>query len=146
MPKNKSQGSLPKHVVVALFLYVMVIPVVFADICIEVYHRICFPLCGMPYVVRSHYIRILDRGKLPYLTWIEKIGCAYCGYVNGWFHYASVIAGKTESYWCAVAHLEVRGYVPSQHEMSFVKYGDEAAFRRRYALHDEKYGKNESGE
>ena len=65
----------------------------------------------------------------------------YCGYANGWFHYASVIAGKTESYFCAIAHLEVRGYIPTEHEKSFVKYGDEAALRRRYDLYDIEYGK-----
>lgn len=125
------------------FIWVMIIPLVFCDICIEIYHRICFPLYGIPYVKRSHYIRVLDREKLPYLAWYEKIWCAYCGYANGWLHYASVIAGKTESYFCAVAHLEVRGYVPTEHEKSFAKYGDEAALRRRYALHDLQYGKQE---
>lgn len=97
----------------------------------------------MPYVKRSHYIRITDRTKLPYLSLSEKLWCAYCGYANGWLHYASVIAGKTESYFCSIAHLEARGYVPSEHEKSFAKYGDEAALRRRYSLHDLKYGKQE---
>lgn len=122
-------------------LLAMIVPIVFFDICIEIYHRICFPLYGIPYVKRSQYIRVTDREKLPYLTWYEKFACAYCGYANGWFHYASVITGKTESYFCAIAHLEVRGYIPSEHEKSFVKFGDEAALRRRYALHDLKYGK-----
>jgi hypothetical protein len=125
------------------FIWVLIIPLVICDICLEIYHRICFPLYGIPYVKRSHYIRILDREKLPYLAWYEKIWCAYCAYANGWLHYASVIAGKTESYFCAVAHLEVRGYAPSEHEKSFAKYGDEAALRRRYALYDIKYGKQE---
>ena len=120
----------------------MIIPIIFFDICIEIYHRICFPLLGIPYVKRSRYIHISDREKLPYLSFIEKIGCAYCGYANGWLHYASVIAGKTEAYFCAIAHLETRGYIPSEHEKSFVKYGDEAALRRRYALYDLKYGKD----
>ena len=122
-------------------LWALIVPLVFADICFEIYHRICFPLYGIPYVKRSQYIRITDREKLPYLAWYEKIGCAYCGYANGWLHYASVIAGKTESYFCAIAHLEVRGYIPSEHEKSFEKYGDEAALRRRYALHELAFGK-----
>ena len=124
------------------FICFLIIPLIFFDISLEIYHRICFPLFKIPYVKRSHYIRIKDREKLPYLTWYEKINCAYCGYTNGWLHYATVIAGKTENYFCAISHLENRGYVPSEHEKSFVKYGDEAAFRRRYALHDIKYGKN----
>jgi hypothetical protein len=123
------------------FIWAMIVPVVFADICVEIYHHVCFPLYGMSLVKRSQYIRVTDREKLPYLTRYEKIFCAYCGYVNGWFHYASVIAGRTEGYWCAIAHLEVRGYIPSEHEKSFAKYGDEGALRRRYALHERDFGK-----
>ena len=122
--------------------WLMIIPIIIADIFIEIYHRIAFPIYGIKYVKRSQYIRIIDREKLPYLSWYEKIGCAYCGYVNGWFHYASTIAGKTESYFCSISHLEVRGYIPSEHEKSFLKYGDEAALKRRYFLHDLKYGKD----
>jgi len=132
-----------RSIVAGPVIWAMMIPLVFCDICVEIYHRICFPLYGIDYVKRSHYIRILDRQKLPYLTWYEKLWCAYCGYINGWLHYASVIAGKTESYFCAIAHLETRGYIPSEHEKSFAKYGDEAALRRRYALHDINYGEEE---
>ncbi len=122
-------------------IWAMIVPIILCDACVEIYHRICFPLYGIAYVKRTHYIRVLDRQKLPYLKWYEKINCMYCGYANGWFHYASVIAGKTESYFCAIAHLEVRGYIPTEHEKSFVKYGDEAALRRRYDLYDIEYGK-----
>lgn len=125
------------------FILMMIVPLVICDVFLEVYHRICFPLYGIPYVKRFRYIRIVDRTKLNYLTWLEKAWCAYCGYANGWLHYASVIAGKTESYFCSIAHLEARGYVPSEHEKSFAKYGDESALRRRYALYDLKYGKSE---
>lgn len=118
----------------------MAIPIVFADICIEIYHRIAFPIFGIPYVKRSQYIRIIDREKLPYLSWHEKLGCVYCGYANGWFHYASTIAGRTENYFCAIKHLEGRGYIPSEHERAFLKYGDEAALKRRYFLHEKEYG------
>lgn len=131
-----------RHAIATPLIWLMIVPVVIADVFLEIYHRICFPLYGMAYVKRAQYIRIMDREKLPYLTWPEKLGCAYCGYVNGWLHYASVIAGKTENYWCAIAHLEKRGYKPSEHEKLFVKYGDEAALRRRYSAHDIKYGKD----
>lgn len=114
----------------------MIIPVVIADIFLELYHRIAFPILGITCVKRSQYIRISDREKLPYLTWLEKIACAYCGYVNGWLHYASIIGGRTENYFCAISHLETRGYVPSEHERLFLRYGDESALKRRYALRE----------
>ncbi len=121
-------------------MYLMLVPIVIADIFLEIYHHVAFPMFGIKKVNRHEYIRIRDRAELSYLTWYEKLNCAYCGYVNGWLHYASVIAGRTENYFCAVAHLETRGYVPSEHEKSFVKYGDEAALRRRYARHEEDFG------
>ncbi len=141
---RKSRNLLLKYVVAGPLIWLMLIPVVFADICIEIYHRICFPIYGIPYVQRSRYIHITDREKLPYLSWLERIGCAYCGYVNGWLHYASTIAGRTENYFCAIAHLEERGYIPSEHEKSFAKYGDEAALRKRYATYELKYGKEDT--
>ena len=125
----------------APLVWMMIIPVVICDIFLEVYHRLAFPIYGIEYVTRSHYIRIWDREKLPYLTWYEKLGCMYCGYVNGWLHYASVVAGRTENYFCAIAHLENRGYVPSEHEQSFAKYGSEAALRRRYANYQRDFGR-----
>ncbi len=129
-----------RNLAAAPFIWLMIIPAVILDIFLEIYHRICFPLYGMEYVKRSQYIRITDRAKLPYLKWYEKFNCAYCGYVNGLLHYASVIAGKTESYWCAIAHLEERGYVPTEHEKFFAKYGEEASLRRRYFEHDQEFG------
>ena len=131
-----------RHFIAGPFIWMMIIPIVFADIMVEIYHHICFPLYGLKLVNRSQYIRITDRQKLPYLKWYEKIFCAYCGYVNGWLHYASVIAGRTEGYWCAIAHLEVRGYVPTEFEKSFAKYGDEGALRKRYATHEKEFGKD----
>ncbi len=135
-----SQNLFLIYLVAAPLIWLMIVPIVITDIFVEIYHRIAFPIYGIARVKRSEYIKILDREKLSYLSWSEKIGCAYCGYVNGWFHYASTIAGRTETYFCAIAHLKSRGYIPSEHEESFVKYGDEAALKKRYFMHDLKYG------
>ena len=137
---NGSRNPFLRYLVAAPLIWLMIVPIAIADFFVEIYHHIAFPIYGIARVKRSEYIKILDREKLPYLSWSEKIGCAYCGYVNGWLHYASTIAGRTESYFCAIAHLESRGYVPSEHEKSFVKYGDEAALKKRYFMHDLKYG------
>lgn len=140
--RQTKYSSLLRWLVGAPLVWLMIVPVVISDIFLEVYHRIAFPIYGIKYVKRSEYIRIWDRAELPYLTWYEKIGCAYCGYVNGWLHYASVVAGRTENYFCAIAHLESRGYIASDHEKSFIKYGSEAALRRRYAKHEKDFGDN----
>lgn len=140
--KRGSKNPFLRNLVAAPLIWSMLIPVLIADLFLELYHRIAFPIYGIRLVKRSQYIRIFDREKLPYLSWKEKMGCIYCGYVNGWLHYASVIAGRTESHFCAIAHLETRGYVPTEYEKSFMKYGDEQALKRRYFVHHEKYGGN----
>jgi hypothetical protein len=141
-----SQSFFLRYFVATPLIWLMLLPVVIADIFVELYHRVAFPIYGIPYVKRSEYIHITDRAKLPYLSWYEKLGCAYCGYVNGWLHYASVIAGRTESYFCAIAHLETKGYQPSEHEKFFMQYGDEAALKKRYFIHELTYGPDTSAE
>lgn len=135
-----SKNFILRYFIAIPLTWLMIIIIIIADIFLEIYHRIAFPIYGIKYVKRSQYIRITDREKLPYLCWYEKIGCAYCGYANGWLHYASTIAGRTESYFCAIAHLETRGYIPSEHEKAFAKYGDESALKKRYFMHNLKYG------
>lgn len=105
------------------FIYGMLIPLVFLDISIEIYHQICFRLYNIPLVNRSKYIRI-DRQHLSYLSTIEKINCMYCGYANGLLHYASKIAGETENYWCSIKHQHKNGFVEPPHHSSFAQYGN----------------------
>ncbi len=129
-----------RWVIGAPFIWIAIVPILFSDIVLEICHRVFFPIYGIRTVERKKYIRIFDRTKLPYLTWYEKLGCAYCGYVNGWLRYASVVAGRTENYFCAVAHLEDRGYVQAAHEAHFAEYGDEEALKRRYSRTEENEG------
>jgi hypothetical protein len=140
MDRNAGKYKTLRHIGSIPFIWMPLVPIIIADVFAEIYHRIAFPLYGIPYVKRSQYIRILDRAKLPYLTTLEKMFCVYCGYMNGWLHYASVIAGRTESYWCAIMHLQARGYIPSEHEKSFVKYGMDGPLKRRYAIHERDFG------
>lgn len=60
------------------------------DIVAEFYHHACFPIYGIPKVKRSEYILIIDRNELAYLHWYEKLGCMYCGYVNGLLLYLTL--------------------------------------------------------
>jgi hypothetical protein len=129
-----------RYLVAFPLIWLPLIPVIITDIILEIYHRIVFPIYGIPYVKRSEYIRMGDRAKLPYLSWTEKIGCIYCGYINGWLHYASTIAGRTENHLCAIMHLESRGYKPAEHEKEFMKYGDDAALKKRYFMHKQEFG------
>lgn len=88
----KNPYSFLKHIIVIPLISTVIIPLIITDIWMEIYHRICFPFYGMPYVKRSDYISIMDRAKLPYLNILQKLYCMYCGYENGVLRYWAQIA------------------------------------------------------
>ncbi len=116
-----------RHLVSSPFIYMMILPIVIMDIFIEIYHRICFPLYGIPCVKRCAYIRI-DRHRLEYLTFSEKLNCAYCGYANGLAAYLVRIAGDTERYWCGIKHKKEVGFEEQPHQKDFLEYDDKRSF------------------
>lgn len=93
MNSKQHKGRLIYHILVMPLIYSLIIPVFILDFWVEIYHRICFVAYDIPYVKRSKYIKI-DRHKLSYLQFYEKLNCVYCGYANGVLHY-TVIAGET---------------------------------------------------
>ena len=123
----KNPYRLLKYVVVIPIASTCIVPIVIADVWIEIYHRICFPLYRMPYIKRSHYIKV-DRYKLKYLNIFQKIYCAYCGYANGVIQYWAKIAGETERYWCGIQHKDGDDFISPSHHKDFSKYGDEDDF------------------
>ena len=125
MQHLKQQHRRVRHMVSAPFIYGVFLPVVVLDFSFEIYHRICFPLYGLPYVRRGRYVKI-DRQKLSYLSWLQKVNCMFCGYVNGLIQYWFVMAGETEAYWCGIRHEKKEGFVEPAHHADFADYGDEA--------------------
>src|SRR3989344_2204154 len=107
--EHKKYKRFWRHLLSAPFIWSMIIPIVIIDVWTEVYHRICFPLYGLPYVKRKNYIR-LDRYKLPYLTRWDKFNCLYCEYANGVVSYCQAIAGETERYFCGIKHKKYPGF------------------------------------
>ncbi len=131
MEYKKKKNMFFRHLVAAPFIWVQIVPLVILDIFGEIYHQIGFRLYSIPLVKRSRYIKI-DRHKLKYLNWLNKIGCVYCGYANGLLHYTSEIAARTERYWCAIQHEKSKDFLPPDHHKDFVEYNDEDAFRKKY--------------
>jgi len=115
-----------RNLLSAPVIYGMVVPFLLFDLSLEVYHRICFFLYRIPYVRRRDYI-LIDRYKLPYLSPLEKVNCAYCGYANGLVNYARAITAETEKYWCAIKHRPRPGFHAPTHHKIFAPYGDPAA-------------------
>lgn len=109
-------------------IYAQIIPLVILDIFMEIHHRLCFPLYGIPYVKRGEYI-VIDRQKLSYLSPLKKVNCFFCGYANGLLQYCVRIVGDTERFWCGIMHAEREGFRPPPHHANFLPYGDEKAYR-----------------
>ena len=110
------------------FIYTVIFPVIILDIFMELYHRICFPLYDLKYVTRGDYI-VIDRYKLSYLDFFDKMNCLYCGYANGVLAYASKIAEDSEKYWCGIQHSRE---TKQTHQKDFAKYGDEEDLKKKY--------------
>jgi hypothetical protein len=126
-----------RHYLSGPFIYAMAIPLVFLDIGLEIYHHVCFPLYGLPYVRRSSYIKI-DRHRLAYLKLWDKVNCMFCGYANGLLRYASAIAAKTEQYWCGIKHQQDSSFIVPPHHAQFLEYGDEKQYKTYIQKVDEK--------
>lgn len=129
LEKYKFNFTLERHTLSFPFIIIQIVPIVFFDLFIEIYHHLCFPLYGIPLVIREKYIKI-DRYKLSYLTPMEKVFCAYCGYANGFLRYAAAIASATEKYWCAIKHARTPGFIEPIHHNEFAEYGDESGYQK----------------
>jgi hypothetical protein len=110
-------------------IYAGVFPALFLDVFVEIYQRICFPAYGIPRVKRKDYM-VADRGPLPYLNWIEKIGCIYCSYFNGLMALVSEVAARTEQHFCPIKHALRPKSLHSRYRL-FFDYGDMEAYRAR---------------
>lgn len=100
----------------AISIYSMIIPILILDIWVTIYQFIYFSILGIPKVNRREYV-IMDRYNLSKLTFLQKLNCLYCEYVNGFLAYAKAIAAQTEIYSCAIKHtVQPKG---QDHESGF---------------------------
>lgn len=111
-------------------IYALLIPIAMLDLFVCIYQWTCFPVYGIPAVMRGDYV-VLDRHQLAYLNIIERSNCVYCGYANGVLAYAREVASLTEQYWCPIKHARrVKGCHARQ--CMFCEFGDAAGFRNEY--------------
>ena len=119
----------PLMLVTAPLIYSLIIPFALLDLFVTVYQRVCFPVYGVPVILRADYM-IFDRGHLAYLNAIEKLNCAYCSYANGVIAYVREVGSRTEQYWCPIKHaLRIRD--PHHRYLTFLEYGDADGYRSR---------------
>ena len=104
-----------------------IVPAVFMDIVVSVYHAVCFRVYKIPRVRREDYI-VIDRHSLRYLNPIEKINCVYCGYFNGLIAYVQEVAARTEQYWCPIKHARRVAKIHSRYS-KYIDYGDAQGYK-----------------
>ncbi|MCB9358896.1 hypothetical protein H6503_03110 [Candidatus Woesearchaeota archaeon] len=132
--RYKRYGKRPlRHALAAPFIWGVSIPLIVLDICAEIYHQVAFRLYGLDLVKRSDYIRI-DRHRLKYLGFFDKLNCVYCGYANGVAAYFVEIAARTEEYWCGIKHAHYMGFKEPKHHKNFARYGDKCDLEKKYPL------------
>jgi hypothetical protein len=110
-------------------IWLCAFPIALADMIGTFYQAVCFPIYGIPKVVRSEYLDF-DRRHLSYLNFFEKVNCEYCAYVNGVLAYFVEIAARTEQHWCPIKHA---GCVKCAHSRykKFIDYGDAQRYREQ---------------
>ena len=118
-----------RHVLTVPLIYSLGFLFIALDIAVMLYQQICFRLYKIPRVRRADYF-VVDRQHLAYLNAIEKIHCAYCGYVNGLIEYLREVSARTEKYWCPIKHAK-RTLDPHYLTENFVDYGDADAYQKR---------------
>ena len=96
-------GVRPQNLLTAPIIYSMILPLLFADLCVSVYQATCFPIYGIAKCRRQDYI-VFDHQHLAYLNIFEKFHCLYCSYANGVLAYAREITARTEQYFCPIKH------------------------------------------
>lgn len=105
------------------FIYGMVIPIAFIDLCTRIYQAVCFPIYGIELVERKSYTRY-ERSKLSYLDWIDRLNCDYCMYANGTIAYVREVLKRTEFNWCPIKNKMGGNFKPPEHQKEFAPYND----------------------
>ncbi|HVC08403.1 MAG TPA: hypothetical protein VNH15_00505 [Elusimicrobiota bacterium] len=116
-----------KSLLVAPVIYSLIIPLVLIDLWVRLYQAVCFPVYRIAKVERARYV-ILDRGRLPYLNWIERINCDYCGYANGLVAYVREVASRTEQYFCPIKHARHLAGAHARYQ-DFLDFGDAQGYK-----------------
>lgn len=118
-----------KHLASIPFIWLPLVSTVLSHLLVGMYQFICFPFYGLEKVKLRNYVSF-DREKLSYLSFIDKINCAYCSYSNGVFGWMAEIGHRTEFYWCGVKHENQPDNPAFAYQEKFAAYGSEEDYER----------------
>jgi hypothetical protein len=109
------------------FIWGMLPPIVLLHVTAFIYQAVSFRLYGIKRVKLRSYVSF-DREKLSYLSFIDKINCAYCSYANGVLAYVSEIGHRTEYYWCGIKHRSQPDNPAFSYQNKFAAYGSKEEY------------------
>lgn len=87
------------HIFVLPLAIAMLVPLLIFDLCLSLYHRLAFAICGMKRVNRKAQFK-LDQKKIALLDRKERFFALMIFYANGVLNYAKKILAESEQYWC----------------------------------------------
>lgn len=121
--------KLLRHLLSIPFIWGMIVPITFLHLMAFIYQAVAFRLYGIKRIKLRSYINF-DREKLSYLSFIDKLNCAYCSYANGVFAYISEIGHRTEYYWCGIKHKNQPDNPAFTYQEKFAAYGSKKDYEK----------------
>ncbi len=93
------------HIFVLPLALAMIVPFAIFDLCISIYHRLAFAICGMKRINRKAQFK-LDQKKIALLDRKERFFALLIFYANGVINYAKKIIAESDQYWCQPKQLK----------------------------------------
>lgn len=116
-----------RHTLSTPFIWGLLLPAALLHLALFIYQAVCFRLYDIERVQLRSYVNF-DREKLDYLSNFDKLNCAYCSYVNGFFAYACEVGRRTEYYWCGVKHRDQPDNPAFAYQAKFAAYGSQEEY------------------
>ncbi len=132
-------GVRPINLITMPVIYSMIVPLVMIDFLVSFYQFTCFPVYRIKLVRRRDYI-VVDRHKLGFLNFFERLHCVYCAYANGVVAYIREILARTEQYFCPIKHARKMLGTHERYQ-DFIEYGDADSYHQRLQTYRHKLAK-----
>lgn len=107
MSQKKNRRNFFRHIIVFPFALAFLVPLVFFDICLSLFHRIIFGISKIKRVNRKAFFKV-DQMKIAQLSKIQRFYAIYILYLKGLMSFGVKIAQESEQYWCQVRPVKGR--------------------------------------
>lgn len=99
MKLKKRRASFFRNLFVLPFALIMLIPLIFFDLCLSIFHRFAFGICKLKRVNRISHFRV-DQMRISQLGKISRFIAIYILYARGLMSYATKIIAELDQYFC----------------------------------------------